>query len=219
MYGMLLLVPLALQATRGTTAFETGLVLLPMSLAFLITSPASGPIAHALGPRVPMAAGMALIGAGLAALALAPPGGALAPILLALALPGVGMGLNTGPAMAVAVASAPAERSGLASGLVNVARMVGATLGVAALGAVFARFRGPGAAGVASGLRAALAVGAASALAGAALALRVPRGAHRRAGDRGRAAEPRRRPPPAPTPGRTGARRASRRCRRAGRPP
>jgi hypothetical protein len=39
---------------------------------------------------------------------------------------------------AVAVANVPATRSGTASGLINTARMVGATLGVAALGAVFA---------------------------------------------------------------------------------
>jgi hypothetical protein len=55
-------------------------------------------------------------------------------------------------------------------------------------------------AGVASGLRAALALGAVAALAGAALALRVPRRAHRRAGDRGEAAEPR----PAPRPPKRG---------------
>jgi hypothetical protein len=35
------------------------------------------------------------------------------------------------------MANAPAEQSGLSSGLVNVGRMVGATLGVAALGMLF----------------------------------------------------------------------------------
>jgi MFS transporter, DHA2 family, methylenomycin A resistance protein len=38
----------------------------------------------------------------------------------------------------VAVANVPAARSGTASGLINTARMIGATLGVAVLGAVFA---------------------------------------------------------------------------------
>jgi MFS transporter, DHA2 family, methylenomycin A resistance protein len=36
----------------------------------------------------------------------------------------------------------PAARSGTASGLVNTARTVGATLGVAVLGAIFAMFAG-----------------------------------------------------------------------------
>ena len=43
--------------------------------------------------------------------------------------------------MRVAVANVPAARSGTASGLVNTARMVGATLGVAVLGAIFATVR------------------------------------------------------------------------------
>ena len=51
---------------------------------------------------------------------------------------GVGMGLNTGPLLAVAVAAVDSPRAGTASALVNTARMVGATLGVAVLGAVFA---------------------------------------------------------------------------------
>jgi hypothetical protein len=55
---------------------------------------------------------------------------------------GCGLGLNTGPVNAVAVANVPAARSGAASGLVNTARMIGATLGVAVLGAVFAMFAG-----------------------------------------------------------------------------
>ncbi len=55
---------------------------------------------------------------------------------------GCGLGLNTGPVNAVAVANVPAARSGTASGLVNTARMVGATLGIAVLGAVFAMFAG-----------------------------------------------------------------------------
>jgi predicted MFS family arabinose efflux permease len=178
MYGLLLLVPLSLQAARGMSAFQTGLVLLPMSLAFALTSPASGALAERLGPRVPMASGMALIGAGFLALAALPLDGALAPVVLALALPGVGMGLNTGPAMAVAVASAPPERSGMASGLVNVARMVGATLGVAALGAAFAAMGGPR---DPRALAAALHLGAGDELAGALVALLlVSRRAHHR---------------------------------------
>ena len=62
----------------------------------------------------------------------------------ALLIIGCGLGLNTAPVNAVAVANAPSARSGTASGLLNTARMVGATLGVAVLGAVFAVFAGSG---------------------------------------------------------------------------
>jgi hypothetical protein len=50
---------------------------------------------------------------------------------------GIGLGLITGPIATVAVANAPVARSGMSSGLVNVGRMVGATLGVAILGMIF----------------------------------------------------------------------------------
>jgi hypothetical protein len=42
----------------------------------------------------------------------------------------------------VAVANVPAHRTGTASGLVNTARMVGATLGVAVLGLLFSMHAG-----------------------------------------------------------------------------
>jgi hypothetical protein len=62
------------------------------------------------------------------------------------------------------VANVPAARSGTASGLVNTARMVGATLGVAVLGAVFAQGVGT------QGLAPAYLVGGIGELIGAAVA-------------------------------------------------
>jgi len=113
-------------------------VLLPMSLSYMVTSQLSGRIANKLGPRVPMTAGMGLMGLGLLVLALIPLNDSLVLIESGLLAIGCGLGLNVGPMNAVAVANVPAARSGTASGLVNTARMVGATLGVAVLGAVFA---------------------------------------------------------------------------------
>ena len=67
--------------------------------------------------------------------------------------------------MSVAAEAVNAARSGTASALINVARMAGATLGVACLGAAFALgHRG------ASGLRAAMPAGGTVQLIGAAIA-------------------------------------------------
>ena len=49
----------------------------------------------------------------------------------------MGLGWITGPILTVAVSSLPQQRSGMSSALVNVGRMVGATLGVATLGPFF----------------------------------------------------------------------------------
>jgi hypothetical protein len=91
-----------------------------------------------------MTAGMAMMGTGLFMLALIPLNDSLLLIEAAMVVIGCGLGLNTGPVNAVAVANASASRSGTASGLLNTARMIGSTLGVAVLGAVFAMFAGGG---------------------------------------------------------------------------
>ena len=140
MYAMLFLTPLYLQSVRGDSALLAGVELLPMSVAFVVVSQLSGKIANAFGPRLPMTLGMAMMGTGLFMLALIPLNDSLVLVEAALLVIGCGLGLNTGPVNAVAVANVPAARSGTASGLVNTARMVGATLGVAVLGAVFAMF-------------------------------------------------------------------------------
>jgi DHA2 family methylenomycin A resistance protein-like MFS transporter len=142
MYAMLFLTPLYLQSVRGDSALLAGIELLPMSVTFVVVSQLSGRIANSFGPRLPMTAGMVMMGTGLFMLALIPLNDSLVLIETALLVIGCGLGLNTGPVNAVAVANVPAGRSGTASGLVNTARMVGATLGVAALGAVFAMYAG-----------------------------------------------------------------------------
>jgi len=139
-YAMLFLTPLYLQSARGASALTAGVELLPMSVTFVIVSQLSGGIANKLGPRIPMTAGLTMMGGGLFILALIPIHDSLIAVEAALLVIGCGLGLNTGPVNAVAVANAPRARSGTASGLINTARMVGATLGVAVLGAIFATF-------------------------------------------------------------------------------
>ncbi len=142
MYAMLFLTPLYLQSARGDGALLTGIELLPLSVTYVVVSQLSGKIANEFGPRLPMTAGRAMMGTGLFMLALIALNDSLFLIEAAMVVIGCGHGLNTGPVNAVAVANASASRSGTASGLLNTARMIGATLGVAVLGAVFAMFAG-----------------------------------------------------------------------------
>ncbi len=109
--------------------------------------------------------GTALIGVGLLVVASTDGGAPLWLVEIGLILAGLGMGLNTGPLYGVAVAAVPSARSGSAASLINVARMIGATLGVAVLGSTFAIAGGHG-----LGLRPAMLLGGAVQLAGAAAA-------------------------------------------------
>jgi hypothetical protein len=61
--------------------------------------------------------------------------------LIEFAFLSIGLGFNTGPLLSVAVPTAPAH-AGVAAGVVNTARMIGATLGVAVLGGIFAAHAG-----------------------------------------------------------------------------
>jgi len=71
-------------------------------------------------------------------------GGSLPFIEAALLVIGIGLGLNTAPIQNVAVTSVPEDRAGTASGLINTARMVGATIGVAILGLLLGAHPGGG---------------------------------------------------------------------------
>lgn len=172
MYAMLFLTPLYLQTLGRFSAFTVGLQLLPLSATFVAVSHYSGALAKRFGPRGVMATGMAAMGIGLLLLTQITSVPNMALLAAALFIIGVGLGLNTGPVNAVAVASLPPARSGTASGLVNTSRMIGATLGVAVLGAMFAvRAGGNSPDAMVSGLRAAYLGGAIVEIAGALIAL------------------------------------------------
>jgi EmrB/QacA subfamily drug resistance transporter len=165
MYGVIFVLPLLWQSSRGLSATAAGVALIPMALVFVIVSPFSGKLTERLGVRFMTAGGVAIVGVGLLLIGMTADQASLMSAEIGLALTGVGMGLATGPLMGEAVGAVPAARSGTASALINVARMVGATIGVAALGAVYALFKsGQG------GLRCAMLLGGAAQLSGAAYA-------------------------------------------------
>jgi DHA2 family methylenomycin A resistance protein-like MFS transporter len=142
MYAMLFLMPLYLQTVGGASAPAVGLQMLPMSLGFFLVSLTSGSLATRFGARLTMTGGLTLMGLGLLALSMLSHTTSMVLVELAFLSIGIGLGLNTGPLLAVALWSAPKAHAGAAAGVVNTARMVGATFGVAVLGALFAAHAG-----------------------------------------------------------------------------
>jgi EmrB/QacA subfamily drug resistance transporter len=137
MYGLLFLTPFALQTLRGIHATAAGLALLPLSVVFVVVSSRSAAIVGRLGQRLTIALGLACMGAGCVCLCIDP--GTQWPLaLIGLAFAGIGLGLTTGPVLGYAVKRAPDERAGVAAGIGNASRMLGATLGVAIVGAAAA---------------------------------------------------------------------------------
>jgi DHA2 family methylenomycin A resistance protein-like MFS transporter len=172
MYAMLFLTPLYLQSALGASAFIAAVELLPMSIAFVVVSQCSGALMTRFGARAMLVGGMSFMGCGLMLLAAVVQDVNLWSVEGALLIIGIGLGLNTGPVNAVAVAAVAPARSGTASGLVNTARMVGATLGIAVLGAIYAaHVKGEAPQGMLAGLRWAFLGGAIGELSGALIAL------------------------------------------------
>ena len=164
-YGMIFLLPLVWQSAMHLSPQEAGLALMPISLVFFATSTQSGRLVQRFGARAMTAGGTTLIGCGLVIVATTRAGGPMVLAQCGLVLAGLGMGLNSGPLFGIAVGSVGRERSGTASALINVARMTGATLGVALLGSIFRLLHGGQA-----GLRAAMMIGGFMPLCGALVA-------------------------------------------------
>jgi EmrB/QacA subfamily drug resistance transporter len=161
-YGMIFLTPLLWQQAGHIGPREAGLALMPLSLVFFVVSTQSGRLAKWVGARVMTAGGTAIVGCGLLMLAMTNAGSSPLLAQVGLVLAGLGMGVNTGPLLGIAVGAVGSARSGTASALINVARMTGATLGVALLGTVFGVLHGGEA-----GLRAAMLIGGTIQLCGA----------------------------------------------------
>jgi MFS transporter, DHA2 family, methylenomycin A resistance protein len=85
-----------------------------------------------------IAAGQLLMAVGLACLWLLPTGAPVLEVALAMVPVGVGGSFTVPPIIALVMDHVPEERAGTASGVINTARQVGGSLGVAIYGALLA---------------------------------------------------------------------------------
>jgi MFS family permease len=166
---MLMVNSFAFQQQRGASALATAIAFLPMPLTYLASIPLVNVLAHWRGPRLPMTAGLVLMAAGMLLYSAVGPQAGQWMLEASFVLTGAGLALNTGPAVGLAMAAVPVQRAGLASGVVNLARLFGITVGIAVLGTVLAAVSGGATNGVAfdNGVRITILVGAIVELVGA----------------------------------------------------
>jgi EmrB/QacA subfamily drug resistance transporter len=136
-YGMLLLVTQYLQNVRGYSAVQTGLMLLPLSVAITIVSPLAGRLVGRFGVRRPVLAGLSAMILGLIGL-IAGGHGSAAFVMVGLGVIGIGLALSMTPLTTLAMTSVPPQRAGMASGIMSAQRAIGSTIGFAVLGSVLA---------------------------------------------------------------------------------
>ena len=124
---------LKLQDSLGLAPLQAGVAMLAFSGCFVLTLPLAGRLLDRMGARALMVVGMALMAA--ASLSFLPVG--LAWLVAGLAVAGIGQGFAFNTSTTAAMDAVPAAQSGAAAGVLNAARQLGSTLGIAIAGAVF----------------------------------------------------------------------------------
>ncbi len=138
-FGFWFFQSLYMQGTLHFSALETGLAFVPMTLGVGLGATLAPRFARRIGARMVLTGGMLSATAGEALLTGVHPGGTyVAQVLPGGMLGAFGLGLSLVPATIVAVQGVPAATSGLASGVLNTSRFVGAALGLAVLSTIAA---------------------------------------------------------------------------------
>ncbi|TML90793.1 MAG: DHA2 family efflux MFS transporter permease subunit [Actinobacteria bacterium] len=140
MFAWFFLSALYLQLVLGYSPLQVGLAFLPANLIMgAFSLGLSAKIVMRFGIRRPLATGLLLAGVGLALFVRAPVDGNFAvDVLPSMILLGIGAGMAFNPVLLAAMSDVAPEESGLASGVVNTAFMMGGALGLAVLASLAA---------------------------------------------------------------------------------
>jgi EmrB/QacA subfamily drug resistance transporter len=138
MFAMFFFSALYLQLVVGYSPLEVGFAFLPATLVWGASSLLlSDRLVMRFGIKVPVLGGLAFFIVGLLLFARAPADGSFAmDVLLPMLCFGVGGGITFNPLLLAAMGDVEPQDSGLASGIVNTAFMMGGALGLAVLAAV-----------------------------------------------------------------------------------
>jgi Na+/melibiose symporter-like transporter len=135
--GVFFTIPLYLQLVLGLDALQTGIRMLPTSVAMFLAAAAGSRLSGRLSVRTITRAGLATVAvACLALLATIRPDLADAAFAISMALLGVGMGLIASQLGLVVQSSVDASGRGEAGGLQYTGQQLGSSLGVALIGAI-----------------------------------------------------------------------------------
>jgi EmrB/QacA subfamily drug resistance transporter len=134
LYGMFFLMSFALVRGYREAPLAAGLRLAIIPVALGVIAPFSGALSERLGSRALTVAGMAMCMAALVlqSVVMAELSGRLGFLMVALALFGAGLGLFIAPNNDATMRAAPRDRVGEAGGMVNLMRILGTSVGVAA---------------------------------------------------------------------------------------
>jgi len=138
MFGAIFLLAQFFQVVQGYSPLQAGLRTLPWTAMPIFVAPIAGILSDRVGARPLLVAGMALMAAGLAWIAvIATPTVAYGRLVPAFVMAGVGMSLYFAPVANLVLSTVRRNEEGKASGVNNTVREVGGVFGVAVLASVF----------------------------------------------------------------------------------
>jgi EmrB/QacA subfamily drug resistance transporter len=137
LFAMVFTIPVAAQIALGLSAFQAGLLLLPITTLNTVLAPLAGALSDRVPARYISTAGSLIFCAGAICLALLPSRPALWAIAALLLIAGCGTAVFSQPNNSTVMGRAPAGKRGVAAGVLATARSTGQVLGIASAGAVY----------------------------------------------------------------------------------
>jgi EmrB/QacA subfamily drug resistance transporter len=142
MFGVFFFVSLYMQNILGYSAVQTGAAFLPMTVLIILIAPIAGRASDRIGSRGLLTVGMTLVAVQLVFFSRLTEDASFWNLLPALMIGGIGMALTMTPSAAAATRSVPVDKAGVGAAVLNSARQVGGTMGIAVIGAIIASAAG-----------------------------------------------------------------------------
>ena len=136
LFGAEFLMPIYLQALRGRTALETGIILLALAIAAGIATPTAGKLYDRIGPRPLVVAGFSLLIFNTWQLSQLKADTPIEYIAFLLAVRGLGLGMSVQTTFSTALGNIPPPMLARGSSLVNSTRSLVQAVGVAVLATI-----------------------------------------------------------------------------------
>jgi EmrB/QacA subfamily drug resistance transporter len=142
MFAMFFFTALYMQNMLGYSPIQAGVRFLPSTLMIVLIAPLAGRLTDRVGPRPLIVGGLSLVTFALFLQTRIDVDTGYSLLLPAFVLMGIGMALVMSPMSTAAMNAVVPEKAGVGSGILSMNRMVGATFGVAAIGALFQHLAG-----------------------------------------------------------------------------
>ena len=128
---------LYMQNMLGYSPLQAGVRFLPATLMIVAIAPIAGRLTDRIGARLPITVGLTLVSGALFWISRIDASTTYGDLWPSFVLMGIGMALVMSPMSTAAMNAVANAKAGIASGILSMNRMIGGSLGVAVIGAVF----------------------------------------------------------------------------------